>query len=64
MCKCFMCEMLMTDEPIKVIDFKSNSPFADDIYHFECGFKCTYNGSESLVVEKLPENGCRCTGGE
>ena len=64
MCKCFKCEMLMTDEPIKVIDFKANNPFADDIYHWEDGFKCIYNGSESLTVEKLPEKGCRCTGGE
>ena len=64
MCKCFKCEMLMTDEPIKVIDFKAKSPFADDIYHFESGFKCIYNGSESLAVEKLPEKGCRCTGGK
>ena len=64
MCKCFRCEMLMTDEPIKVVDFKSNSPFADGIYHWEDGFKCIYNGSESLAVENLPKHGCRCTGVE
>ena len=62
--RCYSCDNFVDEELIKVVDFKSNSPFADDIYHFECGFKCTYNGSESLVVEDLPKNGCRCTGGE
>lgn len=62
--RCFGCDNLLDDEPIKVIDFKANSPFSDDIYHFEDGFKCTWNGSESINVEDLPKNGCRCTGGE
>ncbi len=59
MCKCLTCEMLMTDEPIKVVDFKSNSPFADDLYHFEDGYRCQYNGNESLVVEELQKSKCR-----
>lgn len=62
-CKCNACENLI-DEQIKVIDFKANSPFADDIYHFECGFKWTWTGNTSMVIEELPKSGCRCTGGE
>lgn len=64
MCNCCYCEMLIDNEPVKVVDFKANSPFANDIFHFEDGFRCTYNGSVSTSIEDLPENGCRCTGGD
>ena len=51
--------MLIENEPIKVIDLKSNSPFGDDLYHFEDGFRCMYNGEESLEIDELPRHGCR-----
>lgn len=57
--KCKNCEMLIENEPIKVIDWKSNSPFGDDLYHFEDGFRCMYNGEESLEIDELPRHGCR-----
>ena len=62
MCKCFKCEMLIDDEPIKVITWKSHSPFGDDIYHFEDGFRCMYNGVESLDVNDLCKGHCRLRG--
>jgi hypothetical protein len=51
--------MLIDDEPIKVVDFPANSPFSDDIYHFEEGYRCQFNGRESLVVEDLQKGNCR-----
>ena len=51
--------MLIDDEPIKVVDFPANSPFADDLYHFEDGYRCQFNGRESLVVEDLQKGKCR-----
>ena len=60
MCNCMYCESLIRDEPIKVVDFKANSPFFDDLYHFEDGYRCSWNGAESLELEDLPKNGCRC----
>ena len=62
MCLCKNCEMLCDNEPIKVIDFKAPSPFSDDIYHFEMGFRCLYNGVESLNVSDLCKGGCRLGG--
>ena len=61
MCICFKCDNLVDDEPIKVIDFASTSPFSnDEIYHWETAYKCTYNGSTEINVEDLAKNGCRC----
>lgn len=62
MCKCFECDNLQDDYPIKVIDIPSLSFMDNEVYHFEDGFKCTWNGSEELNVENLPKNGCRCIG--
>ena len=63
--KCYSCDNFQDNYPIKVIDFASTSAFSnDEIYHFEDGFKCNWNGSEELNVENLPKHGCRCTGGE
>ena len=65
MCKCFKCDNLVDDEPIKVIDFASTSPFSnDEIYHWETAYKCTYNGSTEINVEDLAKNGCRCIGSD
>lgn len=64
MCKCFGCDNFQDDYPIKVIDIPSLSFMDNEVYHFEDGFKCTWNGSESINVEDLPKNGCRCTGSE
>lgn len=36
----------------------------DEIYHFETGFHCTWNGFTEANVEDLPKNGCKCIGGE
>ena len=58
-CQCDDCEMLRENEPIKVIDWKSSSPFGEDLYHFEVGFRCTWNGEESLRKEDLMRYGCR-----
>jgi len=55
--------MLREKEPIKVIDWKSNSPFGMDLYHFEDGFRCCFNGEESLRKEDLSNHGCRLRGG-
>ena len=57
---CRQCELLQTGEPIKVIDWKANSPFGDDLYHFEDGYKCLYNGIESLKLSDLQKGTCRC----
>ncbi len=62
MCKCFECEMLIDDEPIKVVTWRSASPFGEDIYHFVDGFKCMYNGVESLDVSDLTKGRCRLRG--
>lgn len=59
MCDCRKCEMLCDNELIKVIVQKSRSPFADDIWHFANGYKCLYNGEESLDIEDLPKRSCR-----
>ena len=64
MCKCLKCDNFQDDYPIKVIDVPSLSFMADEIYHFETGFHCTWNGFTECNVEDLPKNGCRCTGGE
>ena len=58
-CPCDECENLIVDEPIKVIDWKSSSPFGEDLYHFEDGYRCTWNGEESLRKEDLCRHGCR-----
>lgn len=58
--KCLKCENLIKDEPIRIVDFKASTPFGTDICHFEDGYRCTWNGSESLILEDLPKNGCRC----
>ena len=63
MCECFGCDNFVDDEPIKVIDFASSSPFSnDEICHWETAYKCTFNGSTEVNVEDLPKNGCRCRG--
>ena len=62
MCKCKNCEMLIDHEPIKVVTWRSTSPFGEDIYHFVDGFKCMYNGVESLDVNDLCKGRCRCRG--
>lgn len=55
---CLKCENL-TDEPIKVIHYKSASPFGDDLYSFVDGFKCTWNGESSLNLEDLCKKSCK-----
>ena len=52
--------MLSIGEPIKVIDEKYDNPFMEDLYHFEEGYKCLYNGIESVNIEDLQEGDCRC----
>ena len=64
MCKCFKCDNFQENYPIKVIDIPSLSFMDNEVYHFEDGFHSTWNGSTETDVEKLPNNGCRCTGGE
>ena len=65
MCKCYGCDNFVDDEPIKVIDFASSSPFAnDEIYHWETAYKCTFNGATEVNVTDLPRNGCRCIGSD
>lgn len=64
MCKCLECENFQDNYPIKVIDIPSLSFMEDEVYHFEDGFHCTWNGFTEANVEDLPKNGCRCTGGE
>ena len=59
---CKDCEMFNNMEPIKIIDKKYDNPFMQDIFHFENGFKCLYNGIESLNAEDLKKGNCRCRG--
>ena len=59
MCRWFQCEMLIDDEPIKVVDFPASSPFDQELFHFEEGYRCQFNGRESLVVEDLQSGRCR-----
>ncbi len=54
--------MLIDDEPIKVVTWRSTSPFGEDIYHFVDGFKCMYNGVESLDANDLSKGHCRLRG--
>ena len=57
---CRKCENLYPGYPIKVIDIPSLS-FADtEVYHFEDGYKCTWNGMESLNLADLQKGSCRC----
>lgn len=61
MVNCNECEMLITGEPIKVIDKPAKHFLDNDIYHFENGYKCLYNAVESLNIEDLQKKGnCRC----
>lgn len=57
MVKCNECEMLSVGEPILVVDIKI--PLGQDLCHFEEGYKCLYNGIESLDVEALAKGECR-----
>lgn len=58
MCKCYKCEHLLDDEPIRVDDVKSSNPFLQDMYHFEVGYRCTWNGVCSLDITDLPKGSC------
>ena len=51
--------MLIDDEPIKVVDFPASSSFDQELFHFEDGYRCQFNGLESLVVENLQNGKCR-----
>lgn len=59
MCICKECENLILNEPIKIIDWKSKSPFGTDLYHFEDGYRCSYNGIESVELKDLKKGKCR-----
>lgn len=56
---CEKCEMLQENVPIKVIDIETKSPFMEDIFHFEEGYRCMYNGEENLDIKKLNKKACR-----
>ena len=60
--KCYSCDNFQDDYPIKVIDIPSLSFMDDEVYHFEDGFHCTWNGATESNVEDLAKNGCRCRG--
>lgn len=60
MCRCLECDNFVDEYPLKVIDIPSLSYMDDEIYHFECGFKCTWTGNTSMTIEELPKSGCRC----
>ena len=55
--KCDKCEHLL-DYPIPVIDEKKKLMFGVYDYHWEDGYKCTWNGAEGLTKEELVEVGC------
>ena len=57
---CKQCDNLLLEEPIKVVDVHYDNPFIEDVHHFEDGFKCTWNGIESLNIEDLQKGSCRC----
>lgn len=61
MIDCRECEMLM-NYPIKVVDVPAKHFLDNDIIHFENGFKCMWNGVESLNIEALQKKNCRCKG--
>lgn len=56
---CEDCENFQDDNIIKVVD-EIGSPFCEEIYHFETGYKCTWNGVESCEISDLKLGGCRC----
>ena len=58
MCKCYKCEHLWDDEPIRVDDNHSSNPFVEGMYHFEQGFHCTFNGVSSLDINDLSKGSC------
>lgn len=58
---CCRCEHLLTNYPIKVIDTSYNNPFMEDDYHFEEGYRCTYNGEEGTSLSDLQKGKCRRT---
>lgn len=61
---CKNCDNLQEDYPITVIDSPAVSIFDEDAYHFEMGYKCTWNGIASLSVEDLQNGNCRCLDGD
>lgn len=57
---CHECENLLFGYPIKVVDYSEcATPFSEEVYHFEDGYKCTWNGCEALTTAELRECGCR-----
>ena len=59
---CRNCDNFVADEPIKVVDKPALFYANDEIWHWETGFKCTWNGIVSATIEGLHEGKCRCKG--
>lgn len=59
---CESCDNLERGYPIKVVDIPSKHFLDIEKYHFEDGFKCTWNGNESLNINDLSNGSCRCRG--
>ena len=59
---CKDCDNFQDDIPIKVVDFPAKTFLDTEIYHFEDGFKCTWNSIESLDIKDLQKGTCRCRG--
>ena len=57
---CLKCDNFQDNYPLKVIDVPSLSFANEEVYHFENGFKCSWNGTTALKIEDLPKGGCRC----
>ena len=57
---CRNCDNLQTDYPIKVVDIPAVNVFDTESYHFENGYKCTWNAVESLNIDDLQQGNCRC----
>lgn len=60
--RCDECDNFQEGYPIKVVDIPPINFMSEEVFHFEDGFKCTWNGNESLRIEDLSKGNCRCRG--
>ena len=60
MVNCKNCDNFVDNEPILVCDADLGNPFVQSPSHFEDGYKCTWNGIESLDIADLQKGNCRC----
>lgn len=60
--ECKNCDNFQDDYLILVEREISPSPHIIEVNRWKQGFKCTWNGIESLKIEDLQKGTCRCKG--